>query len=88
MKRSGDVVLHDVAGEAILVPLGAKVVDLNGLLVLNATGRFVWEELAQERSADELAEAVSARFEVTPESARADVQQFVDQLAGLGLLAP
>ena len=87
MKRSEDVLLQDVAGEAVLVPLGGKVMDLNGLVVLNATGRFVWQELAEQRSVQELAAAVSERFEVSAESACIDVQQFVDHLAELGLLA-
>lgn len=86
MKRSDQVLLQDVAGESILIPVGAKVGALNGLIVLNATGRFVWEQLAAERSLDELASDVAARFEVDETTARKDVEAFLESLSSLGLL--
>ena len=76
--------LQNVGGVALLTPLGAKVLDMNGLVVLNATASCVWELLADERTVDELAAAVSARFDVEPERARADVQAFLDEIAPMG----
>ena len=77
MKRLDDFVMQDVAGENLLVPIAARVMDLNGLITLNATGAFVWELLAQERTVDELADAVAERFEVDSADACADVQAFL-----------
>jgi hypothetical protein len=86
MKRSNDFILQNVGGESILVPLGAQVMSLNGLIVLNETGRYVWELLAQERSLDELTTTVVGRFGVAAEIARADVQTFLDEISEMGLL--
>ena len=88
MKRKLDVMMQNVAGENLLVPLGAQVMDLNGLFTLNDTAACVWELLAQERTLDELAAAVAKRFDVAAEIARADVQTFVDEIARMGLLEP
>jgi hypothetical protein len=88
MRRKPDFVMQNVGGENVLVPIGAQVMDLNGLITLNATAACVWELLAQERSLDDLVAAVLERFEVTPEAARADVQTFVDEITRLGLLEP
>ena len=88
MKRKSDFMMQNVAGENLLVPLGAQVMDLNGLFTLNDTAACVWELLAEERTLAELASAVAERFDVTPEIARADVQTFVDEIARMGLLEP
>jgi conjugal transfer/entry exclusion protein len=86
MKRKADFVRQNVGGENLLVPLGAQVMDLNGLITLNDTAACVWELLAQERTADELTAAVAERFDVTPERARADVQTFVDEITKMGVI--
>ncbi len=78
--------LQNVAGEHLLVPIGAQVMDLNGIIILNETGAYLWEVLAQERSLDELAAAVADEFDVEPDAARADVQAFLDEIAQIGLL--
>ena len=52
-------------------------------VAVNATGVCVWQALEQgPRSADELAAAVSARFEVDVDVARRDVLEFVAALEG------
>lgn len=86
MKRSRDFLLQNVGGQDFLVPLGAKVMDMNALITLNATGRLVWELLAEDRSPEELVAEVVAHFEVDQERARADIQAFLDQLRDMGLL--
>ena len=65
--------MQSVGGENLLVPLGARVMDLNGLITLNNTAACVWELLAQERTLDELTAAVTEHFDVTPERAHLDV---------------
>jgi len=87
MKRKDDLLMHTVGGENLLVPLGSRVMDLNGMVILNNTGRFIWTLLAEERSVDDLATAVAERFDVDLECAAADVRSFVDELARMGVLA-
>ena len=86
MKRSEDFLLKNVGGQDLLVPLGAKVMDMNSLITLNATGRRVWELLAEDRSVEYLVAEVVEQFDVDQERARADVQAFLDDLGRLGLL--
>ena len=86
MKRKDDFLMQNVGGENMLVPLGAQVVDMNGIVILNDTGSFVWTLLAEDRSVDDLAAAVAERFDVDLERANADVRSFLDELARLGLL--
>jgi hypothetical protein len=65
----------------------AVVMNLAGARVLgrNRTGALVWS-LLEERNEQGLAEAVAERFAVDTESARADVQAFLDLLRERGLV--
>lgn len=78
--------LQSVGGKDLLVPLGAQVMDTNAIITLNATGRCVWELLAEDRSVDELAAAVTQRFDVDMDRARVDVQTFLDEITAMGLI--
>ena len=86
MKRKADFIMQNVGGENILVPLGAQVMDMNGLITLNDTAACVWGLLDEERSLDELTAAVAEGFDVDSETARADVRAFLDDITRLGLL--
>jgi hypothetical protein len=86
MRRSKDFLLQNVGGQDLLVPLGPKVMDMNCLVALNATGRHIWELLAEDQSLEYLAAEIAQHFDVDPETARADVQAFLDDLGRQGLL--
>ena len=86
MKRKEEYLMQNLGGEYILVPLGAEVVNLNGIIVLNNTGRFIWEQLAKDRSAEELVTAVRERFDADTERANADVKAFLDDITHRGLV--
>lgn len=86
MRRKADFIMQNVGGENLLVPLGAQVVDTNGLIVLNSTGACLWELLAEDRSVDELTEALVTSFDIDAQCANADVQRFVDEITRIGLL--
>jgi len=80
--------MRSIGVDSFLVPLGVRVAEMQGMVVLNSTGRCMWELLAQERSVDELAAAVAERFSVDYSLAHADVQSFLDEMAQMGLLQP
>lgn len=86
MKRKPDFIHQTVGGENVLVPIGAQVMDMNGIVSLNEVAAHVWGLLGQERTEEELAEAVADEFEVDAATARADVRAFVREIAALGLI--
>ncbi|MHC1727799.1 MAG: PqqD family protein [Syntrophobacteraceae bacterium] len=81
MKRKDDMSLENVGGQDLLIPFGTRVLDMNGLVVLNRAGRHIWELLAEECSLEDLVSAVVDRFEVGADQAAADVRAFIDDLA-------
>ncbi len=86
MKLKSGFILRNVAGHSIVVPVGAQTVDFNCMITLNDTGAFLWQQLQEERSMQELTDALLAEYEVDTATAEADVASFVEQLQQAELL--
>ena len=86
MRRKDGLVFRQVAGERLLVPVGERVLDLNGVLTLNQTAAYIWELLDGRHSVPEIVDAVAGEFAVEHEVADRDVGTFLRQLAELGLV--
>ena len=86
MKVSKDFIMREIAGEHILVPVGAAAAKFNGLITMNEVGKFVLELLEEERTAQELVERITEEYDVTPQTALADVEAFLQQLREIGAL--
>lgn len=84
MKRTPNFLLRDVAGALVIVPVGEAVTAFPGMMTLNATGAYLWELLETEQTVESLAEALVARYEVDMETAKADVEAFVNKIKPTG----
>lgn len=87
MKVTDEVVRREIAGETLLIPVGETALRLNGLVSLNETGAFLWDMLKEECSPEELTGALCREFDVSAETASADVAAFLAQVEKAGLLA-
>lgn len=86
MKRNPDFLMREVADTVVVVPVGAATATFHGMLTLNGTGAFLWQLLEQEQTLDSLTAAMVETYEVTEETARADVQRFLDRLTPTGAI--
>ena len=86
MKRNPDFLLRDVAGTLVIIPVGAAVTAFPGMITLNATGAYIWELLENEQTVETLTDALVARYEVSGDRARADVEAFLKRLQPTGAL--
>ena len=80
MKRNPDVLLKDVAGKQVLVPVGKAAAAFPGMITVNGSGKFIWEFLEQAHTFEELVEAMTRRYEVPAETAQKDATVFIDRL--------
>ena len=71
---------RQIAGNDVLISVGANVANFNGYISLNPTASFLWDALAQPRSVDALTELLTEEFDVARETAQADVEQFLEML--------
>ena len=86
MKISKEFVLREIAGDHIIIPSGATVLEFNGLITVNEVGVTIWNMLQDEVTMDELVQGVLAEYEVEEEVARKDIQEFLDALTQNGIL--
>jgi hypothetical protein len=84
--RRNEVIARCVAGEYLLVPIRNNLADMNAIYALRGIGSHIWDTLVGPRSIDELVASVVHRFEVSEETARADVSGFLEDLLGRGLV--
>ena len=86
MKLKDGFILREVAGEHVVLNVGADV-DMNGMITLNQTGCTLWKRLEQESTLEDLTAALLAEYEVDEQTAQAAAAQFVEKLKELDLLA-
>lgn len=86
MKIKEGFVLRSVAGSNIVVPVGAASVDFNGMITLNESGAFLWNEMEKGAEMDGLVAAMLQKYEVDEETARTCAERFVAKLQEAGCL--
>jgi len=67
---------------------GGILMDIeNGLMIsLNVSASQIWKKLQQNIPPAQIVEEISVEFEISPEIARRDVQEFLDSLQRHALL--
>lgn len=89
MKIIKDFVLREIAGECMLVPVGATTKEFNGMISVSSSAKYIyiWENIEKVDSLDELIALVFNEFEVEEEMAKADTTEFISQLLEQGFVA-
>ena len=87
MKIKDGFILREVAGNYIVVSVGAMVKEFNGVINLNETSALLWKLLEKGSSEDELAKALIKEYEIDSELAEKDAKAFVCKLKEAGLLS-
>lgn len=86
MKLKEGFVLRQVAGNWIVLPVGAASVDFNGMVSLNETGAFLWKALEKGSDRAALVDALLAEYEVERADAQCHVAKFLETLESVGCL--
>lgn len=79
MKIKEGFLLRSVAGRTVVITDG-DTLNLNLMIGLNDTGKFLWELLKKDSTAEELKAALMEEYDVTDSIAEKDVQTFVENL--------
>lgn len=84
---SADVVVREIEGEVLIVPLVADVGDKEDeLYTLNETGHAIWRELDGQRSLRDVVAALAQQFDAPHSEFEADVLGFTRELTRRGIL--
>ena len=85
-RRSDSVVCRAVGLESILVPIRDNVGNLDFVYTLSPVAARIWTLMDGTRTADEIAEVITAEYDIDRETALADLAELVSDLAGVSLL--
>lgn len=85
--KNSDVVSRDIVDETILVPIKGNLAELQCIFSLESVGAFLWDQLDGKNSMGDMLALVLDEFDVEPEQARADLDQFLAQLNEAGLIS-
>lgn len=72
-----------MADDDFLIPVGRQIIKNNGIVLLNETAAFLWNEIQTEKTADELCKALSEEYELECEDVADDVMQFINDMLSL-----
>ena len=86
MKIKDGFILRVVAKQNVVLPANGDL-DLDRILTLNSTGKFLWEQLAQGAQKEDLIRAMLEHYEIEEDTARTCVDKFVRNLEQYGFLA-
>ncbi len=86
MKIKDGFLLREIAGNAVIVPVGENTIDFKGIISINDTGRFIWNLLENGVDKQELLAAFLAEFEVSEEEAKQDIADFLQVLLDNGVM--
>jgi hypothetical protein len=86
LKIKDGFMLREVAGQWVVVPLGERVVEFNGIMTLSESGALLWKVLENEVAEEELTEAIIKEYDIDRETAEADVREFVNVLKEKSLI--
>ena len=82
IKAKKGFLLRRLGDEYMVVAIGEASKNFNGMIRMNETGAFYWKELEQGVTEDDLVAKTMERFtDVTVETARQDVQAFLQSIS-------
>lgn len=73
-------IVREIAGETVAIPTGESAHRLSGLVALNGSGKFLFEQLQKEQTEESLVQAMLDTYEVSAEVAANDVADFIKLL--------
>ena len=86
MKIRDGFVLRNVVDEFIVMPTGENIAKFEGAVVLNEVSAFVFRQLENAVSRDDLLTAIVNEFDVDEATAAADLDELLAQFGKMGLL--
>lgn len=86
MKLKTGFVLRNICDSYVVIAIGPRASEYKGMIKLNETGAFLWEQLQKDCTRDELITAMTAEYEVDAQTAGEGIDAFVKTLEEGNLL--
>ena len=87
MKRNKLYIVKDIAGETVIVPTGNAIENFNGLISTNEMAGFIWKNVEECETPDDMVKKVMDAYEGDPETIKKEVLEFLETLRKVGMIA-
>lgn len=86
MKLKSEFVLRNFADKYIAVSVNDSADENNAFITMNKSGAFVWELLQNDISYDEVINAITNKYDISIDIAKADFDEFLSIVRNAGML--
>ncbi|MEQ8154199.1 MAG: PqqD family protein [Clostridiaceae bacterium] len=86
MKIKDGFMLREIVDTWVVVPLGERVVEFNGLMTVSETGALLWKGIEEGKNVGSLVDSIIAEYDIDKETASADTLEFIAAIEKNGLL--
>lgn len=80
MKIKNGFAKRKIADSNIVVPVGKTNKEFNGMITLNDSASFFWDCFCKDITIDKAVQMVINEYEIDEQTARKDIENFVDML--------
>ena len=87
MKTNKLYICREIAGEALLVPVGEETKKFNGMISLTGISSFIWSQIDSSKDIDELVARVLEEYEIDEDTARKDIMEFLKECQDRSLVS-
>ncbi len=84
MKIKSGYMLRKICNEAVVIAIGST--DFNGMLKLNDTGAYLWEQMQGEFNTDTVKNALLQKYEISESEAEQGANDFIKTLSDVGVI--
>lgn len=86
MEIKRKVVVRNVAGETMLIPVGNTAAEYNGIFTLSPSAAVAFEALNNGGDEEDALRAILDNFDVDEDTARKDLDDFLVSLREFGII--
>lgn len=87
MVRSENFIKRKVGTGFAIVAVGDATKQFNGIISVNETGSFIWDQLEKPMTMEELTEKLTGEYGIDAATAAADAGKFLEVLRSVGAVA-
>jgi hypothetical protein len=86
MKIKDGYMLREIVDTWVVVPLGERVVEFNGIMTLSETGALLFSGLEKGDDINSLVDSIMVEYDIDKKTALADTLEFIAAINKSGLL--
>ena len=86
MRIKEGIVLKEIAGVNVVVPIASKMISFKAIVSLNESGAFLWKLLETDKTEQDLLTAFLVEYDIDEQTAKTDISQFIENMKKADLL--